>query len=354
MQLLDRYIGRAVGGSVLAVIVVVAALLFLITFAGEFDKIGKANYTFWNAIEFTLLKTPSLMYALFPIATLLGSIMGLGALANSHELIVVRSAGISIGRIVISIMKMALVLMIFAFVLGEVIGPPAQQYAKIKRVKALSTDISFNTEYGLWARDGNTYIHVQRADSSGNLHQIHLYTFNKQQQLESLLKADTAKHNGETWVLQDVTQSSVSNERVTTKNIDTMLWKTLMDPELVQIVSVEPETLAIWKLKSYIDYLEDNGLDTANYKLAFWGKVVMPLTIAAMVLLAVPFVMGSMRKTSIGQQILIGFLAGLSFFIANRLLGQMSLVYNFHPAVGAALPSLGVLGIAVLLMRRSN
>jgi len=354
MQLLDRYIGRAVGIGVVAVVLVVTALLFLITFAGEFDKIGKADYTLWNALEFTLLKIPSLLYGIFPIATLLGAIIGLGGLANNHELIIVRGAGVSVARIVVAIMKMAVVLMIFAFILGEVIAPPAQQYAKFKRVKALSGQISFNTEYGLWARDGNTYIYVQRADNQGDLHQIHLYNFDNNRNLKQLIVAASARHNGETWVLSDIRRSDITVDKVNTEKFSTLEWNTLLDPELVQTVSVEPESLAVWKLKSYIQYLEDNGLETTNYDLAYWNKLAMPLTIAVMVLLAVPFVLSSMRKTSIGQQILIGFLTGLCFYIVNRLLGQVSIVYHFHPAVGATVPSLFVLGIAIMLMRRTR
>ena len=214
--------------------------------------------------------------------------------------------------------------------------------------------VSFNTEYGLWARDGNTYIHVQRADNQGDLHQIHLYSFDENRNLKQLLAAATATHNGDTWVLKDIKLSNITVDGVETKARKTMNWKTLLDPELVQTVSVEPEMLSIWKLKSYIEYLKDNGLETASYDLAFWNKLVMPLTIAVMVLLAVPYVLGSLRRTSIGQQILIGFLAGLVFYIINRLLGQVSLVYELHPALGATVPSIIVFAVAILLMRRSH
>ena len=353
MQLIDRYIGRAVGISVLSVMLVIGTLHFLITLAGEFDKIGRANYSLWVAVEFTLLRIPGKLYEMFPVITLLGAIMGLGALSNSNELVVVRSAGVSVTRIVFAIMKMAVMLMLLAFLLGEVLGPPGEQYAKMQRVKALSAQITFNTEYGLWARDSNTYVHVQRADSDGNLHQIHLYSFNDKHQLESIIRADSARHDGDSWVLQNILLSRISLEQVQTEKRASMRWKSLMEPELVQIISVEPGALSVWKLKSYIDYLENNGLDTANYELAYWSKLVMPLTISAMIMLAIPFVMVSIRKTSIGQQILIGFLVGLGFFIANRLLGQMSLVYDFHPAIGATLPSLAVLLIAVLFLRRA-
>lgn len=354
MQILERYIGRTVAVSVAAVIAVVGSLFFLFGLAGQFDKIGNENYTLWMAVQFTLLSLPGQLYEFFPLATLLGSILGLGALANNSELVIVRSAGVSIPRLVFAIMKTAMLLVIVAFVVGEVIAPPAQQYAKLLQIKALSKDISLNTQYGLWVRDDNTYIHVQRADNNGKLFDIQLYRFDNNHQLRQLVFAGTATYNGKIWNLKSITRYDISIKHIVEQKLNTMQWKTLMDPELVSIVTFQPEALSLWKLEGYIDYLRENGLETAQYELAMWTKLVMPFTIAAMVLLAVPYVFGSLRRTSIGQQILIGFLVGLGFYITNRLLGQMSIVYNFHPAIGASLPTLLVFAGAGLLFRRTH
>lgn len=354
MKLLEQYIGRTVATSVATVIVVVSSLFLLIGLAGEFDKIGVANYTLFTAIKYSFLILPDRIYEFFPLATLLGSILGLGALANSSELVVIRTAGVSVFRIVAAIMKTATILMIIAFILGEVIAPPALQYAKLQRVKALSKDISLNTQYGLWARDSNTYIHVQRANNEGKLFNIHLYRLNENHQLEEVIYAKTADYNGEQWQLNNIKKTNISPTKIDISNIDSMEWKTLLNPDLVRIVTFEPNKLSIWKLGSYVNYLKDNGLETAQYELAFWSKVIMPLTIAAMVLLAVPYVFGSLRRTSVGQQILIGFLVGLSFFIANRLLGQMSIVYSFHPILGASLPTFLVFLVSFFMFRRNT
>lgn len=354
MKLLEQYIGRTVAVSVLTVITVISSLFLLIGLADEFTKIGTENYTLYTALQYSFLILPDRIYEFFPLATLLGAILGLGALANSSELVVIRTAGVSIFRIVVAIMKTATILMVIAFILGEVIAPPALQYAKLQRVKALSKDISLNTQYGLWARDSDTYIHVQRASNEGRLFDIHLYRLNSKYQLSQIIYAKTADYNGEQWQLNDIETTDISADKVSVSKIKTMKWKTLLNPELVRIVTFEPNKLSIWKLGSYISYLKDNGLETAQYELALWTKIIMPLTIAAMVLLAVPYVFGSLRRTSVGQQILIGFLAGLSFYIANRLLGQMSIVYNFHPILGASLPTLLVFIGAFFMFRRNT
>ena len=351
-RLLDRYIGQSVAGAVLAVMAVLVGLFALISFANEFDKIGKGSYTFWHALNYTLLRLPHRIYELFPLATLLGTMLGLGALANNSELVIMRTSGLSIGRIVISIMKTAFMLMLLAMVIGEVIAPPAQQYATQSRLKALGSKISLNTDYGLWARDGNTFINVRHVEDDTSLKDLHLYTFDQQHRMITLLRAKRAVHDGDEWKLSGVTQTRFKDDHLMQSKLKQLNWKALLEPDLINVVSVTPETLAVWKLGSYIGYLKDNGLDASQYQLAMWTKIMMPLSIAAMVLLAVPFVFGSQRHTSIGKQIMIGFLVGITFYIVNRLAGQMGLVYELPPAIAAALPTVVVISGAVILFRR--
>ena len=291
MEILDRYLARAVLGGVLSVLAVMVTLYSIISFAGDANNIGNADYTLWSAIEFTLLSMPRQLYELFPIAVLLGTVMGLGGLASGGELVVIRAAGVSLLRIIFSVMKAALVLIVLAMVIGEAIAPPMSQYAQLMKVRTLSQKISLNTDYGLWARDGQVFIHVHRVESDGRLTGIQLYNFDDKQQLQSIVSAARAHHQGEDWQLQKVVQTEFSPQGIKKKSFNHLLWKSLLKPELVDVVSIQPELLSIWKLKDYIDYLQENNLDAAQYELSFWNKLMMPLTIAAMVLLAVPFVL---------------------------------------------------------------
>lgn len=351
MKILERYIGQAVTNGVLSVLAVLVALFALIGFVDEVDQIGRGSYTIWHALAYTLLSMPRQMYEVFPMATLLGTMLGLGTLANNRELVVMRTAGLSLTRIVWAIMKTAAMLILLAMVIGEVIAPPVHEYSNQKRLQLMGARVSLNTQYGLWARDGDTYINVRRIDSQAQLRGIHLYTFDGQR-MRTLLRAKSARYDGEQWLLQNVIRHEIDGQEIARQEIEELPWRTLLDPALINVVSVDPNTLAAWKLHSYVDYLRENGLDAGQYQLAMWGKAVMPFTLAAMVLLAVPFVFGSQRHTGIGQQILIGFLIGIVFYIGNRLAGQVGLVYELPPALAAALPTALVIGVSLLWFRR--
>ena len=354
MDILDRYIGRAVFNGVLGAALVLMTLDTLITFAGETGTIGKANYTIWYAMGYVLLSMPQELYQYFPMIALLGTMFGLGMLASHSELIAMRAAGLSIVRITYAVLKTGVILAAIVIFIGEVIAPPAIQYAKFKRVNAMNQKISLNTDYGLWARDGNTFIHVRRVETKGRLVGIDLYLIDDKQVLQQVISAGYADYQKDHWELQRVTVETISPTRLQKKYSNTMEWQSLLNPDVVNVVSVTPENLSVWKLRSYIDYLNENQLDASRYKLTFWTKVVSPLTIAVMIVLAIPFVFGSLRDAGMGKRLVVGFMLGLGFYLFNTLSGQIGLVYNLPAVVSAILPTLLVMVGAMFMLFRTR
>ena len=352
MNLLDRYIGQSVITGVATVLTIFIVLYELFSFAGEASQIGKADYTVWAAMQYSLLRIPQHVYELFPLSMLLGSMLGLGWLANHNELVIIRMAGVSLLRIVGSIMKTATMLMLIAMVIGEGIAPPLQQYATDLRIKLLNSSINMNTNYGLWARDGNTYVNVRAVNKIGTLIGVTLYKFSENHFIEREIKARKAVYDGEQWLLKSVTETIHKDDSFIVNNKKEMKWKTLLDLDTVKIVAVRPELLSIWKLNGYIDYLKNNDLEYSKYELVYWTKLFGPLTILAMVLLAIPFVFGSVRHVSIGKQILLGFLVGITFYIVSRLIGQIGLVYGVPAILSALLPNLLVIVLTIWSYRK--
>lgn len=352
MDILDRYIGKAVTLGIIAAMSVILSLDFLVSFAGEVGEIGKANYSYWQAFIYVALRTPQKIYEIFPMIAVLGTMLGLGTLASNHELTAIRAAGVSLLRLIGSVLKTAAIITAVAIFIGEVVAPPATQYAKLSRVRAIEHLISLNTDYGLWARDGDTYIHVRRVEHDGRLIGINLYVFDEFHSLQETYQARSAEYKEGDWLLQNVEYKKITADGISKTSVDTMKWKTLLKPDIVSIVSVSPENLSLWRLHGYIDYLKDNHLDAKHYELSFWIKVFSPLTITAMMFLAIPFIFGNMRGIGAGQRVFVGFLIGLTFFILSRLIGQAGLVYTDYPLLPASLPTLIVMGVGIFLMRR--
>ena len=116
--------------------------------------------------------------------------------------------------------------------------------------------------------------------------------------------------------------------------------------------AVQPAQLSMTQLQRYIDHLERNLQDTRATELAYWGKWMLPGSTAVMVVLAIPFVLGSIRSNNMGRNLFLGSLMGLAFFFFSQVFGYVVLVHGVPPLLGATLPSVIFLGIAMMMYRR--
>ena len=53
-----------------------------------------------------------------------------------------------------------------------------------------------------------------------------------------------------------------------------------------------------------------------------------------------------------GKRILIGVMIGVAFYVLNRVINQMGIIYDITPVISAGLPSLLVIAISFVLIKR--
>lgn len=343
MKTLDLYIHRTVFQTSLLVLLVLGALFAFMGFVSQIDLIGKNDYGLLNALTFVALTLPRTLYDLFPTATLIGGLLGLGALAGNSELIVMRASGISIGRITRSVLQSGLVLAVLVVVFGEFLVAPAAQKAELIKSRALQKNISLGKNNGLWVKEGNYYLNVKRVYPDNRMKQIEIYEFDESKKLVSITKAKSGVYVNKQWILNDIKRSRFNGTEVTSISIKKEKWEHLFNPDLFAVIAVKPGDMSAIDLYKYSDYLENNQLDASHYRLAFWLKVITPLSTLVMLLIALPFVFGTLRSGSSGQRVLIGILIGIGYFILGRVVNHIGQVYGLHPLLSAVLPMLIVL-----------
>jgi lipopolysaccharide export system permease protein len=352
MIILDRYIFRTVASATLVALLV---LLLLETFLGllaELEDVGKGDYHLAAAIRFLLLIQPQRLYELFPMALLVGGLLGMGALASGSELIVMRAAGLSLTRLTRSALQTGLLLSLAVLAVGEFIAPPLEQLAREQRAMAKSEDMAIRGGRGFWARDGDYFIHVQGVLPGIRLADIHIFKIDSESRLETVTAAQSARYVEGRWLLEGIERSILNGDSVQTERLSSLKVVSGINPKILGVLASNPDDLSIRDLWVYVDYLERNGLDAQSYRLALWRKVLAPLTYLAMLVVAMPFVFGPQRTASTGQRLLVGLLLGLVFFLINYVLGNVVLLYGYPPLVGAILPSLLFLAAGFLALHR--
>ena len=343
MRILDIYIARHVMGGTALVLAVLLALVAAITLVDELGSIGRGSYGIGAAIEFMLLTLPRHAFVLLPLAAVVGALIGLGTLAVSSELAVIRASGVSIGRIVGSVLKGALVLVAVATLFGEVVVPWCEPLAQARRAAALEE--SPERRNGYWIRDGRRFVNVIRLRPGDRVEDMFIYEIDA---------AGALRYRNAEWVLESVRRSDVSTAGIAIRATAREVWKAGFGPEFLEFSSARLESLSGRALVRYIDYLEENRLDTAAHELALWSRIVYPLATAVMIVLAVPLVLGRLGGAGLGQRILAGCLIAVTFHVVNEISGKVGIVYGLSPLLCAFAPTLTFLAAGTWMLRRTR
>jgi lipopolysaccharide export system permease protein len=350
---LDAYIGRTVLSAIGLVLIVIVGLDAVGEFIDELDDIS-ASYTFVEVSKYIGLSLPGKLYEFVPFAALIGCLMGMGQLASSSELTVMRAAGVSIGRLVWMTMKPALLLAALGFTTGELIAPYTDQMAHSGRALAQNPTEAFTGKHGLWRRESNTFMHFNALDADGVAYGITLLQFAEDDSMQAALSASQATFKGDHWILQDVSRTEFSSWETRQSQHDTLRWDTAITPQILTIEIVDPDSLSLANLYRYSRYLAQQGLENEDYQLALWNKVLQPAAIGALVLIAVSFIFGPLRDGTLGFRIFAGVIVGIVFRTTQDLMGPASLVFGFSPLYAALAPILFCALVGLVLLSRSR
>ena len=353
MRKLDRHVGWTGFAAILLVLAIIVGLDAIAAFIDEADDISE-TYTFAQVGLYILLTLPGRFYEFVPFAALIGCMLGLGQLATSSELVVMRAAGVSIGRLVWIAMKPALLIAVLGFALGELVAPRSEQMAETNRALAQNPGESFGGRHGIWNREGNTFVHFDALEADGVVHGITMLQFDQDLVMEYSLRARLATYEGDYWTMEDAVITNLSSWQTSRETHETMRWDTNITPELLTVMVVEPEYLPIMDLYRYSRYLQSQGLDSDDYQLALWRKILQPAAIGALVLVAISFIFGPLREGTMGFRIFAGVIVGIVFRTSQDLLGPASLVFGFAPIYAALGPILLCVVAGMLLLARSR
>jgi lipopolysaccharide export system permease protein len=362
MNRIEWYLGRVLISHTLLVLFVLLIIFAFTEFMNQVARLDQ-NYTLGLAGMYTLLKMPVYGYEILPIALLIGTLIGLGGLANQAELTVLRVTGWSVGRILWAVVKTALVLWLVGAVLGEWLAPKTEGYANQIRAEALHRDMSLGGRDGFWMKEPERLIHVERVLSKDRMHGITVYQLQAGQVI-GVTHAQNAQFVKDSWLLTDVREQSI---RLTAYDSESEQWPSIkrdqqflehktvsfpLDSAGLERLQLDSKYLRIDELYQYIGFLKANGLESAPFELEFWRKLASPLVALGMIALVFPLIFGSQRQVSMGQRIFVGTVIGLGFYLLNQLFGNLSVVYQFPTVIGAFVPSLILLTIALLLFKR--
>jgi lipopolysaccharide export system permease protein len=346
MQIFKRYFWQETSINILMIMLGLLAMFSFFDLIQELDSLGQGNYGISQMLVFVLLSIPGHIYDVVPVAVLVGMMYSLGTLARNSELVVMRVSGLSLFNIALILLKVGLLFTILTFLVGELITPISEKMAQRLRVKATDSVIAQDFRSGMWVKDGKSFVNVETVLPDASLLNVHIYEFDENFKLRSISVAKKGNYEDERWALSEVTQTKFNTfKKVEKNNIQTQFfskanWKSLIRPELLNVLLVAPEKMSVWNLYAFIQHLQNNKQKTTRYDVALWSKMTYPLACMVMVILALPFGFIQQRSGGTSAKLFIGVVLGVAYQILNRVFIHLGVLNDWPPLMSAITPTI--------------
>jgi len=365
MRTARRYLASEIYRSSAVVLLALVGLFTFFALIEELDNVG-TKFTLLNLFYLQALQLPTRLYDLLPIGLLIGAILALASLAQRNELVILRVSGISGMKLLSMLWIITIPWVIGAFVLSEWVTPAAEIKASEASLTLLGHAGGGRLNSGYWFREeaeggGARIINIAELKANGGVAGVTLYEFRPDQELASLSQAKTGHFADNALVLNSVTETRIEADSVsalgdgkvpespliTLKPLPELVLPTTLTPGRLIARILTPERMSIAVLLDYIDYLENNHLQTERQVVALWRKMAYPFTLLVMMTIAAPIGFMQTRRGGVGGKVFIGILLGVGFFMINQLALNVGMISQWSPWVTALVPNLGALGLAL-------
>lgn len=355
-NILTLYLGKTITSFIAIAVILLLGIELLFSLVNELRVVGVGDYKTIDMLVYLCLISPQKIVKMFPVSALLGTLLGLGALASHSELVVMRAQGLSILNIIWILLKTGFVLVILIWSVGEIIVPFLEHKAEHQKALSISAGQALKTKQGIWIRDGQDFVHIRGIDLDGRLEGVTRYQFDKNLECQKISYATQGYYHDHHWILYDIQESQFNNappQTVTHHQYQQQKWESVLSPSILTVVGAKNlEKLSLVGLWKTIQYRQLNHLETKMVELIFWGKIAQPFVTLVMIILAVPCIFGPLRQATMGVRLLAGLFLGFSFYIFTQVFSHIVVSDAFPPIIGIFLPILIILGLGLISIKK--
>lgn len=288
---------------------------------------------------FFLCKIPGMITQVVPLAVLMATLLTLGGLSRTSEINAMRSCGISLVRITMPIMGIALLASLATIMANEVLTPAC--YAKMEYIQQVLIDKKspniFFRQQNIWYRDESSILEAKLFDPvSKTLKGITLWQLGPGIQPVRRIDAEQGVYNNTGWLFKNVVLRVISNgssiKAVTLPELQMPLGLKIDD---LKVLEKGTDNMGIVALSSYCDKLSKGGYDPTRYLAQMYSRISQPFASLIMAFLGIPFALRGGRSSGIALGIAISLAIGFSYFIINSTVLSFGQAGVLPPVISA-------------------
>lgn len=352
--LLSRYVSRSFLYSFGTILACFFMIVILFDFAEIQRRAGSKAIGFINKFNLVLFRTPHLLEQAFPFIVFIAALFVFWRLNRSHELVIVRSIGISLWRLILPI---GLTAFLIGCVILTIFNPLSSTLLGISQVleKQYFSDSKGEVKIdstGLWLSEQAGPNQIVYRASQVDLKNLELKDLNiiitsPQNKFLERIDAKIGQIQGDRLELTEgwEIQPGKVAQPFSQKSIETSLSKTKIEK-----MKVDRNTLSFWKLPAYINLLDASGLKSLQYRMHWHSLLATAFWFGAMVLLAAAFSCRPFRQGKMIVMIVAGLGAGFLLYFFKDVTFALGASGRLPPLIAAWLPTLLTLMVGAVLV----
>jgi lipopolysaccharide export system permease protein len=358
MKIIDRYIIRQFLTTTLFALGSVLIVFIVIDAFEKLDDFIDKQATLSVVALYYLYFVPEIIKLIIPVALLLASLFVTARMATQNEWAALKSGGMSLYRLLLPYVSVALLISLGMIYFNGWIVPEANKKKySILRVY-LRKDVITASGANIYLQDSPTRILSlgYYDENSGTATRVSIQDFDPSDHTllvgrldASTMSWDSSSHS---WDLRNGTQRWFQQGKEHLVQFQTMPAGPMhFDPEDLRKKQEKPDEMDYYTMRDFILAQMQAGQDVAQWQVDFYSKLSFPFASVIVVLFGVPFA-SVKRRGGMGMQLGISLLVCFLYLILMKVSQVFGYNGDIHPLLTAWLANIAfVAGAVVVLIR---
>jgi len=352
--LLSRYVSRSFLTSFGGALACLFSILILFDFAELQRRAGTKEISLSTKFTMVLLRSPYLLEQILPFLVFVAALFIFWRMNRANELLVFRSIGISLWRLILPISLTALMIgFIDLTVFNPLSSAMQKRYEKLeKRYLSKNKEELKVTSTGIWLSEkmgpNQAIYRVDKIDlKTLTLLNLNIIIRSAENNFIERIDAKAAQIRENHLVLREgwSTLAGKSPQPFIEKTI-----KTSFNKKIIETMKVNRAVFSFWELPSYIDLLETSGLHNLKFKMYWHAMFASSFWLGAMILLAAAFSCRPHRQGKTVLILLVGLVVGFFLYFFKDVMFALGTTGGLPPVIAAWLPTLLTFMVGAVLV----
>ncbi len=335
--------------------IILASIIFIGDFVEQFRKSASKDVPFNIILKLTIFNFPNLIAYTLPITSFFSSILALFIFIRNSELTVISGMGISNFKAIFP----ALLLHFFIGIIFITLANPliaifddrysSLTYEYIDRVDKFASI----TKNGLWLKQDNydidltSVLYAKSTEQEGRvLNSFMLLEYNDKGAFNGRIDGEKAVLKDGYWEMFEI---QITPEYGETTFLNELIYKTNIKPDDISDSLSSPSSISIWRLLTFINFLEELGYSAIDFKMHLYSLLSLPFFISTLVLLAFSLIQGIKQNGKFSRIIISSLILIFFLYFISNLLNALGSTSQIHPIIANFSMPLITFSIAIFI-----